>query len=50
MLMQQLGLTPGRQVGQLLERLMEAQAAGITTKEEAIKLASSWLHEPESVV
>jgi len=49
MLMQQLGLTPGRQVGQLLERLMEAQAAGeIGTKEEAMKLASSWLYETES--
>jgi poly(A) polymerase len=49
-LMHNLQLTPGRRVGQLLDRLMEAQAAGeIQTKEEAIELASSWLHEIKSV-
>lgn len=50
-LMHHLQLTPGRQVGQLLERLLEAQAAGeIQTKEEAIELASSWLHETMNMV
>jgi len=45
-LMQRFQLSPGRQIGQLLEHILEAQAAGeIQTKEEAIQLASSWLHE-----
>lgn len=45
-LMARFNLTPGRQVGQLLEQLLEAQAAGeIQTAEEALQLASSWLHE-----
>ncbi|MBX3015224.1 MAG: HD domain-containing protein [Caldilineaceae bacterium] len=48
-LMHHFQLTPGRQVGQLLEQLLEAQAAGdIKTQEEAIELASSWLHETKS--
>ncbi len=50
-LMQQLQLSPGRQVGQLLEHILEAQAAGeIRTKEEALELASTWLHESKTVV
>ncbi len=45
-LMTRLNLTPGPQVGQLLEQLLEAQAAGeIETTEEALQLAFSWLHE-----
>ncbi len=48
-LMQQLRLPPGRQIGQLLEHILEAQAAGeIQTKEEALELASSWLHESKT--
>ncbi|MEZ4864785.1 MAG: HD domain-containing protein [Caldilineaceae bacterium] len=45
-LMRRLGLPPGRQVGQLLEQLLEAQAAGeVATTEEALTLASEWLRE-----
>ena len=43
-LMAELGLSPGPQVGQLLELVREAQAAGeITTREEALELARSAL-------
>lgn len=50
-LMKHFQLTPGRQVGEILEQLWEAQAAGeIGTKEEAIELASSWLHEATAPV
>lgn len=46
-LMQQLQLSPGRQVGELLERLLEAQAAGeIATKEAALALAADLLFNP----
>lgn len=47
--MQNFSLTPGRQVGQLLAYLQEAQAAGeITTQAEALELAQSWLHEAQT--
>lgn len=46
-LMQQLGLAPGRQVGELLERLLEAQAAGeIATPEAALALAARLRYNP----
>lgn len=45
-LMQYFQLSPGRHIGQMLEQVQEAQAAGeVTTKEAAIELARSWLHE-----
>ncbi len=45
-LMKALHLAPGRQVGQLLAMLQEAQAAGeITTTEAALALAATWLQE-----
>lgn len=45
-LMTQLNLPPGRQVGELLEYLLEAQAAGeIQTPAEALALAALYLHE-----
>lgn len=48
-LMQQFQLSPGRQIGQMLEQIQEAQAAGeVTTKAEAIELAQSWLHEAKT--
>lgn len=41
LLMQELGLAPGRSLGQLIEQLAEAQAAGeITTRDEALALAA----------
>jgi poly(A) polymerase len=41
LLMQQLDLLPGRQLGQLIEQLAEAQAAGeISTRDEALALAA----------
>ncbi len=43
-LMSELGLPPGPQIGQMLEVIREAQAAGeVTTKEEALELARSAL-------
>ena len=49
-LMQHFQLSPGRQIGQLLEHIQEAQAAGeVTTKDEAIELARSWLHEVQNL-
>jgi tRNA nucleotidyltransferase/poly(A) polymerase len=43
-LMRLFHLRPGRQVGELLEYLREAQAAGeVSTTAEALRLASSWL-------
>ena len=49
LLMQHFQLAPGRQVGQLLAYLQEAQAATeITTQAEALKLAESWLHETQN--
>lgn len=45
-LMKALHLPPGRQVGQLLAMLQEAQAAGeIATREAALALAATWLQE-----
>jgi tRNA nucleotidyltransferase/poly(A) polymerase len=47
-LMRELGLEPGRIVGQLLEAIREAQATGkIGTREEAIQFARNWLEENE---
>ncbi len=46
LVMEYFDLTPGRQVGELLDRLLEAQAAGeVTTAEEAIALAAGWVAE-----
>jgi poly(A) polymerase/tRNA nucleotidyltransferase (CCA-adding enzyme) len=43
-LMRYFDLKPGREIGNLLERLQEAQAAGdITTADEALALASTWV-------
>jgi len=43
-LMRHLHLKPGRQVGELLELLREAQAAGeVSTPAEALHLAAGWL-------
>jgi poly(A) polymerase/tRNA nucleotidyltransferase (CCA-adding enzyme) len=43
-LMQQLRLQPGRQVGEILDHVLEAQAAGeISTLDEALVLAHRWL-------
>jgi len=44
--MQAFNLTPGRQIGTLLDHLQEAQAAGeITTPDEALALAATWLQD-----
>jgi hypothetical protein len=41
-LMRELGLSPGKRVGELLEAIREAQAAGeIATREDALMLARS---------
>jgi putative nucleotidyltransferase with HDIG domain len=43
-LMKELGLAPGRQVGQLLGMIQEAQAAGeVTTREQAIEFAREYI-------
>jgi tRNA nucleotidyltransferase/poly(A) polymerase len=48
-LMSELGLTPGPQVGKLLELLREAQAERrITARTEALDLARAWLAEQEA--
>ncbi|NWG07869.1 MAG: HD domain-containing protein [Chloroflexi bacterium] len=45
-LMQELNLSPGRIIGQLLEAIREGQATGkIATREEAIQFARVWLTE-----
>jgi poly(A) polymerase/tRNA nucleotidyltransferase (CCA-adding enzyme) len=45
-LMTHLQLQPSRQVGEILEYVMEAQAAGeIQTTEQALLVATQWLHE-----
>ena len=45
-LMQQLNLSPGPQIGRLLEQIDEARAAGeITTREEALELAAGRLRQ-----
>lgn len=45
-LIQGFGLTPGPQIGQILEVIREAQAAGeIETKEQALSLARAWLEK-----
>jgi hypothetical protein len=47
--MSELGLTPGPQVGKLLELLREAQAERrITARTEALDLARAWLAEQEA--
>jgi putative nucleotidyltransferase with HDIG domain len=46
-LMRYFDLKPGREIGHLLERLQEAQAAGeIRTADEALALAATWVVEP----
>ena len=46
-LMAELGLSPGPQIGRLLEQIREAQAAGdIATREEAFELARRELTQP----
>ena len=48
-LMQALGLSPGPELGRLLEAIMEAQGAGeVSTREEALDLASSLLSDPST--
>ncbi len=45
-LMNHFQLSPGRQIGELIEQLLEAQVSGeITTSEEALAFASRHLHE-----
>lgn len=47
-LMRRLDLEPGPQVGILLDRLMEAQAAGeIASTDDAIRLAAGWLEQAQ---
>jgi putative nucleotidyltransferase with HDIG domain len=47
-LMRYFDLKPGREIGVLLERLQEAQAAGdIATTDEALALAATWVVEPK---
>jgi hypothetical protein len=42
--MRYFSLRPGREVGSLLERLQEAQAAGeIRSADEALALAATWV-------
>ena len=49
LLMQQLAIKPGRQLGDLLEHLLEAQVVGeISTREEALALAAGWLGQNRS--
>ncbi len=46
-LMRYFDLKPGREIGRLLERLQEAQAAGeVRTADEALALAAAWVVEP----
>jgi tRNA nucleotidyltransferase/poly(A) polymerase len=48
-LMQELGLNPGRAIGQLLEAIREGQATGkIATREEALEFAKQQLKEMEN--
>jgi putative nucleotidyltransferase with HDIG domain len=48
-LMRYFNLVPGPEVGRLLERLQEAQAAGeIATPEEALAVAATWVLEKKS--
>jgi hypothetical protein len=50
-LMKQLHLPPGRQVGQLLSMIQEAQAAGeVKTKEAALALATTLLQDMSSSI
>ncbi len=49
-LIQELGLTPGRQLGQLLEAIREGQAEGqISSREEALLFARGWLEDNKGV-
>ena len=46
LIMKYFDLAPGRQVGEILDHLLEAQAAGeVTTADDAIAMAASWLAE-----
>lgn len=46
-LINELGLKPGEQIGELLEYIREAQIAGLVTdRESALELARHWLAEP----
>lgn len=48
-LIQELGLPPGRQIGQLLEAIRESQAEGnLSSREEALAFARDWLNNKES--
>jgi len=48
-LIQELGLPPGRQIGQLLEVIRESQAEGnLSSREEALAFARDWLNNKES--
>jgi hypothetical protein len=47
--MEHFNLSPGPQIGRLLETVNEARAAGeITTQEEAILLVAKFLNSPTS--
>lgn len=49
-LINELGLKPGEQIGELLEVIREAQVAGqVTDRESALALARRWLSEREDV-
>ncbi|MFA4884307.1 MAG: hypothetical protein WC601_00790, partial [Desulfotomaculaceae bacterium] len=48
-LMQELGLSPSRQIGDLLEKITEAQVRGeVTSRQEAISFASRLLNESKT--
>lgn len=50
-LMQRLHLAPGRQVGEILEHVLEAQAAGeVSNLDDALAVARRWLDERQPVV
>ncbi|MDX9992586.1 MAG: HD domain-containing protein [Anaerolineales bacterium] len=49
-LIHELGLTPGRQIGQLLEAIRESQVEGqITSRAEALDFARRWLQEKKGI-
>ena len=44
------GLEPGHKIGELLEAVREAQAAGeITSRDEALAYIKHWLAHPEEI-
>jgi tRNA nucleotidyltransferase/poly(A) polymerase len=48
-LMTELGLKPGRQIGQVLEAIRESQAEGnLASREEALAFARDWLNNKEN--